>query len=75
MFEIEKGIPIISKQFKKYPFSGMEIGDSFFVPCPKGQTQGRSIQSSLVAASKFAHPAIKVSTHWEETGIRCWRIL
>lgn len=33
-FEIEKGIPIPQQQKIKYPFSEMEIGDSFLVNKP-----------------------------------------
>jgi len=33
-FEIEKNVPIVSR--KTYPFSDMEIGDSFSVPHRSG---------------------------------------
>lgn len=34
MYEIEKNVPLVNKYrtMRKYPFDGMEVGDSFVVP-------------------------------------------
>lgn len=73
MFEIEKGVEmtkLIGKD-NKYPFKTMEIGDSFFVPCGKGESV--IVQRNIAQCARHRLP-LKFSTRQLEGGVRCWRI-
>lgn len=76
-FVIEKNVPIPENAGHKgnhspYPFAGMEIGDSFFVPCEKGRDHRVSAAAANYARRK--HAGKKFSTRRTSTGVRCWRI-
>jgi hypothetical protein len=72
-FKIEKGIPIPEKQangMKRYPFDGLGIGDSFFVPLPDGKSP-----SGLFSAISQAKKRLKISLFSAKVkgGRRVWR--
>ena len=70
MYEIEKGIerPEIARpdRVTKYPWSMLEIGDSFFVPNKKPGRVGAAVR-----AKKFG---FKFSERTVDGGVRIWRI-
>ena len=71
-YEIEKGVPLAAKRAydHKYPFSSMEIGDSFFAPCD--ETARNRITTSVSYASK--RYGTKYVTRKVDGGFRVWRI-
>lgn len=77
LLEIEKGIEVPSGRCEtKYPFSRMEVGDSFFVPC--AQAVKRKLQSNLGAyglrCASNQKSGQKFVTRQVEGGIRVWRV-
>ncbi len=75
-YEIEKGIPVVSRY--KYPLNEMEVGDSFFVPCPdrveKCRVQsiiGGTARQSRRPDHKFTTRTVLVGGVY---GLRIWRI-
>lgn len=75
MFAIEKNIPqpkYTGGRKAKYPWKDMEVGDSFFVPCPEDERSKR--RSSICASGISALGKSKVSTAIVDGGIRVWRI-
>lgn len=65
--KIEKGIPLPDKKTaSQYPFSTMEIGDSF-------KTTNRAVSSSVSTANSTRKPK-KFTYRKEKDGIRVWRI-
>jgi hypothetical protein len=77
-YKIEKGIPVPERRFgvgKLYPFDGMKVGDSFFIPCETKELQ-KSLISNVHASKKhrgekLAH--VKITCRKVEGGVRCWR--
>lgn len=70
MYEIQKGIAVPEiESGPKYPFSKMEIGDSFFV-------HSRNVTKVKGGAYSYTkkNPAIKFSILPYEKGYRCWRV-
>jgi hypothetical protein len=68
-YEIEKGIPIprSSEYEAKYPFSKMEVGDSFSV-----EERRESVASA--ARSYGCRVGKKFSIRKEGNGMRIWRV-
>ena len=70
-FEIEKGVPLIAAHRtrpEKYPWTKMNVGDSFFVP-------GVSIQTMVGSATPAGRRhGRKYTTRKVEGGVRVWRI-
>lgn len=80
MFTIEKGIPIPNSYRKgapnKYPFSQMEVGDSFFVPYKDHDDYVRltkTIHSAFVYYKKTLEHKHAMRKIVQENGIRVWR--
>ena len=73
MYKIEKNIPYPKAADRKYPFSEMKIGDSFFVPF--SEMKNRSV-IALSASYHGRKSNRKYRTQKTEdgNGIRCWRI-
>lgn len=73
MYEIEKNIPIKSRNYKKavYPFPLMMVGDSFFVE----GNGGRKAQAAAHFHSKNNNVKFSCRTMNEngKVGIRIWR--
>lgn len=71
MIEIEKGIPMPERSKTgrkgKYPFSEMEVGDSFFLD---DKTQ-KSVASTVTSARKKF--GFTFAARDEDTGVRIWR--
>ena len=68
MFEIEKDGPAMPEnRYTKYPWGGMDVGDSFFIP-----GGGRRAQINVTAAAR--NTEFKVATRKENGGIRVWRV-
>lgn len=72
MTDIESGIPVEKyRAKKKYPFSKMEIGDSFFfVELPE-------VESAQNAGKGYANrhnPDFRMTRRKVEGGYRLWRI-
>jgi hypothetical protein len=77
MFKIDKGIPIPDKSQtseRKYPWSTMAVGDSFFVPA--GDKPAHKVQQRLAGASKPKGKKFTSRVQVEEgvTGVRVWRV-
>ena len=70
-YKIEKGVILPNLSVGgKYPYSSMEIGDSFFVPSSDASTptvRQRAYQYGREAGMKFR-------TRSEKNGLRVWRI-
>jgi len=82
MFKIEKDIPIPTQRTKpsSYPFADMQVGDSFFVPCPEGALMTKFVArvQSAVGAQRMRNPEFKFSVRrmqeGETLGVRVWRV-
>lgn len=70
MFKIEKGIPLAARSHgreKIYPFSDMEIGDSFL-------TENKKVGRAAIQFTKRHNNGWKFATRKEGDGVRVWRI-
>jgi hypothetical protein len=73
-YEIEKGVPLPPRirnreaNRSKYPFTRMQVGDSFFV-------RGRQAMNRIRTAASWAaaRHGMKFSCHKMDGGIRVWR--
>ena len=66
--KIDKNIPILALYTRtKYPFSDMEIGDSFLV-----SSDHKSIRSVAISAGRRLNA--KFTVRKVDGGLRCWRI-
>lgn len=83
--KIEKGIPYAGPArgkghgaaSPKYPFADCEVGDSFLVPWPDGETEesAKKHQTRLTVASHRQRPKVFANKICrEEGGVRVWRI-
>jgi len=76
-FKVEKGVPLPSRgpyrrKESPYPLDGMEVGDSFLVPCKEGEktaTVRARIRHYCRRNSTDSKYAIRVLPE----GIRVWR--
>lgn len=72
MFQIEKNVPTPehtgSGTKPKYPFSEMEVGDSFFAPGMKARALINATQWHANKTGK------KFTCATVEGGARCWRV-
>lgn len=79
MYEIEDGIPIPPAKYglpRKYRFHEMEVGQSFFVPTPQGETYSCKRQTKVFNAA-FGYGrrhGMKFTTRREGDGVRVWRV-
>ena len=72
MFEIERGVPApVSGRYSKYPFAGMQVGDSFFVP--DGTSKKRSSIHSMCHQYGKKH-GMKFQARRVDGGMRVWRV-
>ena len=85
MYNIETNIPLPNVndgrgRKKKYPFTQMKIGDSFFVPNNKIETVRASLynpnnKNNLPKGSKFKILKVKEFRQgYAQEGVRCWRV-
>ena len=81
MYEIEKNIHIPKDgrgrpRDRKYPFTSMEIGDSFFIPCSdkKEATKRANRVMSSARTSRKSIENKKFTTRAFDDGVRVWRI-
>lgn len=76
MIKIDKGVPMptgaTGRPPNRYPWVGMEIGDSFFVPGRKAATMG----GTLASAKKTHGYICRCRTVTEDgvAGVRVWRV-
>lgn len=71
MIDIEKGVPMpnfLGGTGYRYPWSKMEVGDSFFVT----DRTSTSVSGSATAAAKRGHGKFRCRT--VEGGVRVWRV-
>lgn len=76
---IEKGVPMPSGGRTRYPFSAMEVGDSFAVKdggttLKNGETVVRNRVSSAAGVYSRRHPGMKFAIRKIDGMVRCWRI-
>lgn len=71
MYKIEKNISYPKKRDRKYPFSEMEIGDSFFVP-HKDMKNKNVLSTAAFYHSRSENKQFRTQT--VSDGVRCWRI-
>lgn len=60
----------------RYPWKSLDVGDSFFVPCPEGRTL-KAHRNNLVRLAWHygrTHGGEKFSTRVQDGGVRVWRI-
>ncbi len=82
MIEIEQGIPMPPPRKsgggggnQKYPWEGMQIGDSFFVPQPPGITLAKlQIRVNGSAAPAGKRLGTRYTVRQVEGGVRVWRV-
>lgn len=69
MIGIDKGVPLPPKKVReeKYPWSVLEVGDSFFVPKPLSSLSGAQTAAAKRLGRRF-------SSRSETGGTRIWRI-
>ncbi|GAC1503359.1 MAG: hypothetical protein NVS1B10_08410 [Candidatus Saccharimonadales bacterium] len=69
---VEKGIPVLNKdRYRiKYPFTDMEIGDSFVVPL----TEASRLRSSIANFVRGSGIGLKYVTRTIGEEVRCWRV-
>lgn len=87
MYKIESGVPFAVKRGgrgrkpSEFPFTDMEVGDSFLIPCDS--TSKKDVDSwrrkVLVAKKRFNEDykdeaAWEFRTATEATGLRVWRV-
>ncbi len=73
MITVEKGRPIPPLTTKKYPWSDMEVGDSFWVPM--GENEEKTKNMVRCAATAFGRRRnMKFSVRKNDGGFRVWRI-
>lgn len=76
LFIVEKNIKMPAakvkrrKRSEKYPWSKMQVGDSFFVP--NKTTSAMSAAATL--AAKRNRPGMKFSVRALTDGVRVWRV-
>ena len=70
--KIEKGIPApeYTTPRQKYPFTQMDVGDSFFAPVPAVKLNNASARHKHLG-KKFT---IRAVTENGVAGARCWRV-
>ena len=68
--KIEKNIPILKRK-TKYPFGGMDLGDSVFYP---NEPKASKSLPSVAAASYGSRYGQKFCSRTEGTGVRIWRV-
>ena len=79
MYQIDKDIPIPVENVpvSAYPFSGMEVGDSFLIPCKKNRRM--FVDAHLVGEAIRFRQQINHSSyfksHYVDNGVRVWRII
>ena len=77
-YQIEKGIPVQPKTFKrnvmpfKYPFNYMEVGDSFLISDYKSNKNGYAF--SYVSMPNQRLKPKKFTQRLTIDGVRIWRI-
>ena len=76
-YKIEKGIPLAPKtqlRRSRYPFSQMEVGDSFFVPVEADVELGL-LHHRVHSCASYMGKRLgrKFTTRSNETGVRVWR--
>ncbi len=74
MFEVEKGVeePPKVREYRRYPFSSMSIGDSFYIETRDNSLRVRSASRDYMRT----HPekAFLVRRVKDGPGWRCWRV-
>jgi len=70
MYKIEKNIPVGQINTSGYPFSKMEIGDSFFVKGDKKKINAVTVSTSTY---KKKNVGKNFTSRTNEEGIRVWR--
>ena len=58
----------------KYPFSGMDVGDSFFIESQDKRVTMKRIRSAVTHYAKYSNEGKKFATRCVDRGVRCWRI-
>lgn len=82
MYGIEKGIemPAHTSRRRRYPFTDMEVGDSFFVPLDgrKAENLASSISGSArsgrAARANGRRYVTRTVVENGVKGVRCWRV-
>lgn len=74
MYTIEKNIPITERKTHDYPFTNMDIDDSFKVAAD-GEAAIRKLAKQLSSHASQAGKTnkMKFSIRTIDDGVRCWR--
>lgn len=72
--KIDKGIPIQGIRYNKYPFEGLEKGDSFFIPAQDDKR--REMQQKFSGLCTYYKRKLKrkFKALAVKGGVRIWRI-
>jgi hypothetical protein len=76
LYKIEKNIPVqVKRESNKYPFSKMEVGDSFFVKSENGQTPSKTRAAIMQCIARFylSNTDVKFKTSVLDNGVRVWK--
>lgn len=83
-FQIEAGVPIpppsSGGRAYKYPFAGMQIGDSFAIPLTGemhrkgGDTAYVRLKNASKRYERLHGGSFRVRTRRDENAVRCWRV-
>ena len=80
MYKIEKNVPIYNKRARrarKYPFSNMEVGDSFVIRGNKTKKGYKEVVAKVRSSLKYYqsnNPDQKFTIRQTPEGVRTWRI-
>lgn len=73
----ERGLSGKYRPHRRYPFRGMNVGDSFFVEAEPGEdleiVRGRVLSAFRQFRAYAKRPDYRVISRKEEGGIRIWR--
>ena len=74
MFDIDDSIPIPPHNQRniKYPWEGMKVGDSFFVPAEEDIGRNRTRNAAYQANQRYG--SNRYTTRKVTGGVRVWRV-
>lgn len=74
--KIERGLPIPKAKRSKYPLDRLEVGDSFLVPVPPGESADKIKARVATAIQDFKDhdPYRRFTLRRVEDGIRVWTV-
>lgn len=72
--KIEKNVAFPQGRRMKYPFSKMEVGDSFYVEGGDFKRSNSIANAANQYSRNHTNGTAKFATRKENNGLRCWRM-